>query len=111
MPIAIVWHSDTLRRVRLVEFEDYGQLRVSGSGLTKVRTCLSFPSIKLLEIFQNVWSEDSATSETFLIMLWIDCHTGSAREFAEGRHWNQLNSNQEASHQEKSLVFALAIRQ
>lgn len=59
-------------------------IKVWGSGYSKeFQTLVNFPPIKLLEIFQNVGSDDSTTSETFLTMLCIECHTGSAGDFAE----------------------------
>jgi hypothetical protein len=59
-------------------------IKVRGSGYTKeFQTLVNFPPMKLLEIFQIVGSDDSTTSETFLTMLCIECHTGSAGELAE----------------------------
>lgn len=55
-----------------------------GSGYSEeFQTLVNFPPMKLLEIFQNVGSNDSTTSETFLTMLCIDCQTGSAGDLAE----------------------------
>jgi len=59
-------------------------IKVRSSGYSKdFQTFVNFPPMKLLEIFQNVGSDDSTTSETFLTMLCIECHTGSAGDLAE----------------------------
>jgi len=57
----------------------------SGFGIPRneSQTLASFPPIKLLEIFQKMWSDDSTTSEMFFTMLCIDCQTGSAGDLAE----------------------------